>query len=160
MMCNLNQQDGKEMMSLLHSISPADAGVTRAGSVRIFQIMETETKKVLVTWPPATDKSRDAIQLSDVCLSQMLVDLIDKKVQRNIDPKQLHPYENATCVHQAQVYSQVVHESGQPKKVESIVVQYGSVTFGSFDVSCLNQTVPTQTLSLDTVSTTISLADR
>src|ERR1700733_3787749 len=92
MMCNLNQQDGKEMMSLLHSISPADAGVTRPGSVRIFQIIETETKKILVTWPPATDKSRDAIQLSDVCLSQMLVDLIDKNAQRNIDPKHLHPY--------------------------------------------------------------------
>lgn len=159
-MCNLNRQDGNEMMSLLHSISPANAVETRAGSVRIFQIMETETKKVLVTWPPATDKSRDAIQLSDVCLSQMLVDLIEKKAQRSIDPKQLHPYEYATCVHQAQVYSQLVHESGQTKKVESIVVQYGSVTFGSFDVSCLDQTVPTQMLSLETVSTTIPLADR
>ncbi|GAB5586274.1 hypothetical protein Unana1_01174 [Umbelopsis nana] len=149
---DFNIEDGKDLMALLHSITSGNAGITRSGSVRIFQIMETETKNVLVTWPPATDPCRESIQLSDATLSQLLVELIDKKALRHVDPKHLHPYENATCVHQAQVHRRVLLEYGPPKNVESIVVQYGSITFGSFDVCCLDTIVPSQTSSFDTSS--------
>jgi hypothetical protein len=126
-------------MSILRTTSLTTTGVMPSGNIRIFQIMETETSKVLVTWPPVTDKCRDSMHISDTCLSELLLDFIERNKHRHIDRMQMHPYEYATCVHQTQVYTQLIYESGPAKKAEGVVIQYGSVTFGAFDISHVDQ---------------------
>jgi len=123
--------------------------------------METNTSKALVTWPPADDLSRNSLQLADASLSQLLIDCVEKNKHRPVDRLQMHPYEYATCVQQAQVYTQLLYKSGPVKKVEIIVIQYGSITFGSFDISRLDHSTPSLThTSSSSDSTNISLLSR
>ncbi|KAI9280613.1 hypothetical protein BC943DRAFT_330756 [Umbelopsis sp. AD052] len=151
-------QDGIDLLSILQNTPLAAARASFSGNARIFQIMETDTSKALVTWPPATDPSRISLQLSDVSLSQLLIDCVERNKHRTVDRLKMHPYEYATCVQQAQVYTQLLYESGPVKKVEVIVIQYGSITFGSFDISRLDQSTPLLTASTD--STNLSLLPR
>jgi hypothetical protein len=123
--------------------------------------METNTTKALVTWPPADDLSRNSLQLADASLSQLLIDCVEKNKHRPVDRLQMHPYEYATCVQQAQVYTQLLYESGPVKKVEIIVIQYGPITFGSFDISRLDHSTPSLTQpSTSSDSTNTSLLSR
>jgi hypothetical protein len=149
------------LLSILQNSSLATARASSSGNARIFQIMETDTNKALVTWPPATDPSRHSSQLSDASLSQLLIDCVERSKYRPVDRMQMHPYEYATCVQQVQVYTQVLYESGPVKKVELIVIQYGSMTFGSFDISRLDQSTPVSTQpSTSSDATNLSLLSR
>lgn len=148
-----------DLLTVLRKTPFATAGAnTTSGSTRIFQIMETNTTKALVTWPPADDLSRSSLQLTDASLSQLLIDCIEKNKHRSVDRLQMHPYEYATCVQQAQVYTQLLYEFGPVKKVEIIVIQYGHITFGSFDISRLDHSTPSlmqPSASSDTTSTSL-----
>lgn len=131
------------MTHLLHLATAKEAPNARPDSTRIFQIMETATQSILLTWPPASDKVRETLQITDEKLTSMLSEGLQTKQSRQKDLKHLHPYEHATCIHQAQVHSHTLFDSGVPKKVENIIVQYGMITFGSFDVSSFHQPLVT-----------------
>ncbi|KAG2174972.1 hypothetical protein INT43_006034 [Umbelopsis isabellina] len=153
---HFTMEDARDLTHLLHSATAEEVPNARPDSTRIFQIMETATQDILLTWPPASDKVRETLQITDEKLTSMLSEGLQRKQKRQKNLKHLHPYEHATCVHQAQVHSHTLFDSGVSKKVESIIVQYGMITFGSFDVSLLHQPVATPPKAIsDPLSTII-----
>jgi hypothetical protein len=104
---------------------------------RIFQIHDTNTHELVLSWPPAyvapTANDSATSHESFVRLTFDLVQIItlrmmEKKLS-DIDSK------NMVCAHHSHSSSTVLMDSYGTCEVERIVITYGSLTFSTFQVT-------------------------
>lgn len=112
--------------------------MTLEDPVRIFQIYNTHTKQLLISWPnsdnsmlyynynPAQEKFMSS---AFALVNNITIQEMDRRVQN----PQLKS--DAACTHHTHSNSTAVLEPHGVCQVERIIITYGSLTFGSFQIA-------------------------
>lgn len=124
------------MISILQSL-PTNIKETTAidsSSYRIFQIYDTKTKKLIISWPTTTNASNNLFIKNGTELANMItIREIDQHLLNNTQQQA-----TAACTHHCHSNSNLIIEPYGLCRVERIIITYGNLTFSSFQLTPLN----------------------
>jgi hypothetical protein len=102
--------------------------------VRIFQIYDTHTKQLLISWPTSDS---NGLYYNSPALEEGIFELVNNITVREMDRRVQSPQlkADAACTHHTHSNSTAVLKSYGLCQVERIIITYGSLTFSSFQIT-------------------------
>ncbi|KAI9022856.1 hypothetical protein CLU79DRAFT_751047 [Phycomyces nitens] len=160
------EQDIQQMMDVLQKYSYDDFSSSGApdtqlkGPLRVFQIYNSTTHQLLASWPPHFDSNCDTANanhrppsnpipytfLRDACVPQLIrkvTELTRNATLRDISSDERQGVEEVACTHHLHSSSMVHLGSHGMVRFERIIIPYGALSFGSYQITQINQALAT-----------------
>jgi hypothetical protein len=119
---------------ILNKLQQYSLPMTIDDPFRIFQIYDTHTKQLLISWP---NSDSNVLYYSGPVFMEGLFELVNNITVREMDRRVQNPQlkSDAACTLHTHSNSTTVLKPYGLVQVERIIITYGSLTFGSFQIT-------------------------
>ncbi|KAI8884988.1 GATA-domain-containing protein [Backusella circina FSU 941] len=143
-----------EPSSILNTLQRYSLPIQNQNPFYIFQIYNTNSQKVVVSWPPlhSINPPNKAYQQEQQSRSedfaQLVLSMTQDLVRNELKKSSRTSRSNVICMHHSNASSTAIIEPYGLYDIERIVICYGNITFGLFQVKAREQLYKTQDLIL------------